>query len=253
MPKLKFFPYCTEYASQYWSYPHCTDLSPLRVLMLSPNVLNTLHSTEAIPHCIDVIPTVLKVSPTCTAVILPQHWRYPSTVLNLSPQYWSSTEGIPPQYWIPSTMLMLSPQYWCYLLHVLPYPPLCWTTSTVLNLSPQYWSFPPTVLNNHHSTEAIPTVLKLTLTVLRLTPTALKLSPTVLMLSPDALNNLRSTEPMLYGVINWLGAGLVSFAKNWQHKIFSSQQLFWPHQSYRNMFMDFQWTLFCVSMGSYLS
>ena len=213
MPKLKFFPYCTEYASQYWSYPHCTDLSPLRVLMLSPNVLNTLHSTEAIPHCIDVIPhstegiphmyccyppTALKVSLHSTEsipTVLKQHWRYPSTVLNTL----HNTDVI-------TTVLMLSPASTTLSLTVLNNLHSTESIPTVLKLSSncteqpqQYWSYPHSTEANPHSTEAIPTVL---------------------MLSPDVLNNLRSTEPMLYGVINWLGAGLVSFAKNRQHKIF---------------------------------
>ena len=156
MPKLKFLPHCTEYPPQYWCYPPtvlmlspaCTDVMPPMywipstvlkvsptVLMLSPTVLNNLHSTEGIP---------------------PQYWSYSPACTSVIPQ---STEGIPPQYWIPSTVLMLSPtvlmlsprMYWCY-------PP------TVLNhlhsteaIPPQYWSYPPTVLKlSPHSTEAIP-------------------------------------------------------------------------------------------------
>ena len=118
-------PHCTEYPLQYWCYPPLYWCCPPHVLMISPNVLNTLHSTEAIPHCTDVIPH-------CTEQP-PQYWRYPPHVLLLSPH---STEGILPQYWIPSTVLMLSP--------------------TVLMLSSRmYWCHPPTVLNNLHSTEAI--------------------------------------------------------------------------------------------------
>ena len=110
--------------------------------MLSPNVLNILHSTEAIPHCTDVIlslywttstvlkvsPTVLKLSPTCTAVI--PH----------------STEGSPPQYWLPSTVLMLSPTVLDNLHsteaipHCTEQPPQHWS------YPPQYWCYPPTVL-----------------------------------------------------------------------------------------------------------
>ena len=115
-------------------HPHLYWCYPPQVLMLSPNVLNTLHSTEAIPHCADII--------------LPLYWTT-STVLKVSPQYWS----YPPTCTavIPPTVLKVSlhstehpSQYWCY-------PP------TVLMLSPRmYWCYPPTVLNNLHSTEAIP-------------------------------------------------------------------------------------------------
>ena len=114
---------------------HCTDIIPLHVLKVSANVLNTLHSTEAITHCTEQPP---------------QYWMYPpriiSTVLMLSPH---STEQ-PPQYWC------YSPMYWCY-------PPLYWATSTVLKLcptvlmlsprcteqSPMYWTT-STVLNRHY-------------------------------------------------------------------------------------------------------
>ena len=130
MPKLKFFPHCTEYPPQYWCYPPaCTEYPP-QYWCYPP-----LYWTTS---------TVLKVSPTCTAVIPPQYWRYPSTVLNTL----HSTVVIPPH------VLMLSPhcteqprQHWSY-------PP------TVLNslhsteaIPPQYWCYPPDVLNNLHSTE----------------------------------------------------------------------------------------------------
>ena len=128
------------YPPLYWRYPPLywipstvLVLSPLHVLMLSPNVLNTLHSTEAIlplyrcyPPLYWTTSTVLKVSPTCTAVIPPQYWRYPSTVLMKSPH---CTEQ-PPQCW--------------------SYPPLYWS------YPPQYWCYPPDVLNNLQCTEQPP-------------------------------------------------------------------------------------------------
>ena len=99
------------------------------IKILPPTVLNTLHSTDVIPHCTDVIPCM--------------YWCYP------------------PMYWIPSTVLKLSPSlYWCY-------PPLYWRTSTVLKVSPTVLKLSPTctavipsmywttsnVLNNLDSTE----------------------------------------------------------------------------------------------------
>ena len=131
----------------YWCYPHMYWCYSLHVLMLSPTVLNNLHSTEAIHHSTEAIP--------------PRYWCYP-------PQYWC----YPPYVMMLSLhVLMLSPactdvirhMYWCY-------PPQYWTTSTALKLS----------------------------------PTVLKLSPIVLIVSSDVLNNLHSTEPTLYGVINAL-------------------------------------------------
>ena len=156
MPKLKFFRHCTEYPPQYWCYPP-------HVPMLSPNVLNTLHSTEAIPHCTDVIPplywttstvlklslTVLKLSPHMYCCYPPQHWRYPSTVLDTL----HSTDVI------PHSTDVIPCMYWCY-------PQLYWTTSTVLKLSP-------------HSTDVIRPMHWTT---------------------SNVLNNLHSTEPTLYGV-----------------------------------------------------
>ena len=179
--------HCTDVIPPlYWRYPPLHWI-PSTVLMLSPTVLMLS------PACTDVIPpmywcypplywcypplywttsTVLKVSPTCTAVIPystegipPQYWCYPSTVLMLSPH---STDVIPPH------VLMLSPRmYWCY-------PPLYWTTSTVLKLS-------PTVLNNLHSTEAIP--------------------PQYWCYPPDVLNNLQCTEqpPQYWTEVIWGG------------------------------------------------
>ena len=131
MPKLKFFPHCTEYPPQYWCYPPLYWCYPHICWCYPSNVLNTLHSCEAIPHCTDVIPH-------CTEQP-PQYWRYPH-----------STEAIPHMYCCyPLTVLKVSlhsteypPQYWCY-------PPQYWTTSTVLKLFPN-------VLSNLHSTKAIP-------------------------------------------------------------------------------------------------
>ena len=113
--------------------------------MLTPNVLNILHSTEAIP------PQYWSFSPTCTAVIPthvlplpphmycylpppPQYWRYPSTILNTL----HSTDVIPYSTdVIPRHVLMLSP-------HCTEPPP-------------QYWSYPSTVLKlSPHNTEASP-------------------------------------------------------------------------------------------------
>ena len=97
--------------------------------MLSPTVLNSLHSTDAIP---------------------PQYWCCPPTCTDATPR---STAAIPPQYWIAFTVLMLSPHMYC------SYP------STVLNslrstdaISPQYWCYPPAVLMlSPTCTDAIPT------------------------------------------------------------------------------------------------
>ena len=97
MLKLKFFPH------MYWSY--------------SSTVLNTLHSTEAIPHC-----TALMLFLHCSKQP-PQYWSYPPTALKLSPTVVSnlhSTEDIPQKYRsYPPIVLMLSsrcteqpPQYW---------------------------------------------------------------------------------------------------------------------------------------------
>ena len=81
-------PHCTEeppqywrYPPQYWSCPHMLTavippqywrypstvlmLSPI-VLMLSPTVLNSLHSTEATPTVLKLSPTVLMLSPRYT-------------------------------------------------------------------------------------------------------------------------------------------------------------------------------------------
>ena len=210
------------YPPLYWRYPPLYWI-PSTVLMLSPtvlmlsphmywcyppNVLNTLHSTEAIPHSTDVIPpmywttstvlmlspTVLKVSPTvlklsphmyccnpptCTAVIPPH-------VLLLSPH---STEGIPPQYWrYPSTVLnslhstdvntLHSTDVIAHSTDVIP--------PHVLMLSPRmYWCYPPlywttsTVLKlsphcteqpSPHCTEQPPQHWSYPSTVLKLSP-----------------------------------------------------------------------------------
>ena len=113
--------------------------------MSSPNVLNTLHSNEAIPHCADVIPHCTEQSP--------QYWRYPLTVLKLPPHVLllsphstegslHSTEAIHPLYWATSTALKLSPHITeavpPTLLKLSPHstdviPLMYWTTSTVLN------------------------------------------------------------------------------------------------------------------------
>ena len=61
---------------------------PPHVLKVSPNVLNTLHSTKAIPHCTDVVPTLLSNLPSTDAIshsteaMNPQYWYYPLDVLN---------------------------------------------------------------------------------------------------------------------------------------------------------------------------
>ena len=70
VPKVSL--HSTEYPPQYWC------VSPT-VLMLSPTVLNNLHSTDVIPHCTEQPP---------------QYWSYPPTVLKLSP--WCTEQ--PPQY-----------------------------------------------------------------------------------------------------------------------------------------------------------
>ena len=113
---LMLSPQCTEYPPQYWSYPPLYWCYP-------PTVLNNLHSTEGIP-------TVLKLSPTCTAVI-PHSTEATLHSTDVIPH---STDVIPRMYW--------------------RYPP------TVLNnlhsteaIPPQYWCYPPDVLNNLHSTE----------------------------------------------------------------------------------------------------
>ena len=204
--------HCTEQPPQYWCYPPlywCYPplywCYPPHVLMLclhmywcyASNVLNTLHSTEAIPHCTDVIPplywttsTVLKVSPHSTEAIPHMYCCYPPTVLKVSlhsteypPQYWC----YPPQYWC------YPPQYWCYppaCTDVIP--PLYWTTSTVLKLSP-------------HSTEAIPPQYWSFPSLYWTTSTVLKLSPTVLMLSPRCTENLQCTEqpPQYWTDVIW--------------------------------------------------
>ena len=105
MPKLKFFPHCTEYPPQDWCYPPLYWTTST-VLKVSPTC------TAVIPHSTDVIPPhVLVLCPHCTEQP-PQYWCYP-------PQYW----WYPPLYW---TTASNPPQYWCY-------PPMYWTTSTVLN------------------------------------------------------------------------------------------------------------------------
>ena len=62
------YPHCTKYPPQYWCYPP-------HVLMLSPNVLNILHSTEAIlplywcnPPLYWTTSAALKVSPTVLSI-----------------------------------------------------------------------------------------------------------------------------------------------------------------------------------------
>ena len=194
MSKLKFFPHCTEYPPQYWSYPPT-------VLMLSP-------------HCTEQPPQYWRYPP--------QYWSYPPHVLLLSPH---STEGIPPQYWIPSTVLMLSlhstdvipPQYWCYPPTVLMLSPhVLMLSPHVLMLSPhcteqppQYWSYPPTILKlSPHNTEAIPPqywsyppLYWTTSTVLKLSPHSTDVIPPMYWTTSNVLNNLHSTEPTLCGVV----------------------------------------------------
>ena len=137
----------------------------LHALTVSPNVLNSLHSIEAILHCTDVIPLL--------------YWSYPSTVLMLS-----STVLI-----LSPKVLMLSPwMYWWY-------PPACadvilplyWTTSTVLKLSPSI-------------TEAIPPLYLATFTVLKLSPDSTDVIPPMYWTTSNVLNNLHHTELTLYGV-----------------------------------------------------
>ena len=166
MPKLKFFPHCTEYPPQYWCYPPTVLMLsprmywcyppmywiPSTVLKLSPTVLMwSPHCTEqppqywSYPHMYCCYrPTVLKVPlhsteyppqycviPHSTDVIPRMYWCYPPTVLNNL----HSTEAIPPQYWsYPPTILMLSP--WCT-----EQPPMYWTTSTVLNRRYMGWLY----------------------------------------------------------------------------------------------------------------
>ena len=162
MPKLKFFPHCTEYPPQYWCYPPlywcyppaCTDVIP-QCTEYPPQYWSYPPQYWCYPPMYWTTSTVLKVSPNNTEAIPPH-------VLLLSPH---STEGIPPQYGC------YPPQYWCYppaCTDVIP--PLYWTTCTVLKLSlhcteqpPQYWSYPPQywllspdVLNNLQCTEQPP-------------------------------------------------------------------------------------------------
>ena len=244
MPKLKFFPHCTEYPPQYWCYPPtvlmlspaCTDVSPQcteyppqcwsyppTVLMLSPTVLNNLHSTEGIPpQYWRYPPTVLKVSLHSTEYP-PQYWCYPPTVLMLSP---ACTDVIPPLYWTTSTVLKLSPHmYCCYpptvlkvSLHSTEYPPQYWC------YPPQYWCYPPactdvipplywttsTVLKlSPHSTEAIPPLYWTTSTVLKLSPHSTEaIPPQYWCYRPDVLNNLQCTEqpPQYWTDVIWGGS-----------------------------------------------
>ena len=155
MTKLKIFPNCTEYPPQSWCYPPLYWCYPPHVLMLSPNVLNTLHCTEQPPQYLRYSPQYWSYPPTCTAVIPPQYWRYPSTVLNtlhstdviptctdLSPTVLNNlhiTEAIPHSTEaifhctesLHSTEAIF-PQHWCI-------PPMYWTTSTVLNRRYMEW------------------------------------------------------------------------------------------------------------------
>ena len=122
--------------------------------MLSPNVLNTLHSTEAIPLYWCYPHTVLnnlhstEASPTCTAVILPQYWRNPSTVLNTL----HSTDVIP-------TALMLSPTCTDIIPHCTEQPPQYWSYPPLLMLSPLYWATSTVLMLSPRCTEQTSTVL----------------------------------------------------------------------------------------------
>ena len=147
--------HCTEQPPQYWCYPPLYWIPPqywcypLHVLMLSPNVLNTLHSTESSPLCTEQPP---------------QYWCYP-------PQYWC----YPHMYCCyPSTVLKV-PSTVLNTLHsidviphstdVIPLHVLMFSSTVLNNLNsteailPQYWCCPPmywttsNVLNNLHSTE----------------------------------------------------------------------------------------------------
>ena len=144
-------PHSTEQPPQYWCYsstilmlsphmywcypPTCTDAIPPHVLMLSPPhvlqlssaVLNSLHSTDAIPLQYWTASAVLMLLLHSIDAILPQYWCYSSTVLML---FLYNTDAIPLQYW-------------CY-------------SPTVLTLSPTVLMLSPTVLNNLHSTDVIP-------------------------------------------------------------------------------------------------
>ena len=149
---------CTDVTPQCTEYPPQYWSYPPLYWCYPPTVLNNLYSTEGIP-------TVLKLSPTCTEAIPHMYCCYSR----------HSTEGIPPQYWIPSTVLMLSP--------------------TVLMLSSlMYWCYPPTVLNNLHSTEVIPHSAEAI-------PHSTDVIPPMYWTTSNVLNNLHSTEPTLYGVI----------------------------------------------------
>ena len=142
---------------QYWCYPS--------------TVLNSLCSTDAIPHSTYAIPhmywcypstvlvasTVLMLSPNywtaSTVLMLSLHSTdvIPPHVLQLSlhsteqpPQYWCysstvltlsprSTDAIPPQYWTASAVLMLFPTCTDAIPHSIEQPPQYWTASAALN------------------------------------------------------------------------------------------------------------------------
>ena len=108
---------------------------------------------------------VLMLSLRSTDVIPPQYWCYASAVLMLS---LCSTDAIPPQHWTASAVLMLPPQYWCY-------------SPAVLMLSPRSTDASP------RSTDAI--------------PRSTDAIPPQYWIASTVLNSLRSTEPMLYGVL----------------------------------------------------
>ena len=118
----------------YWCYPS--------------TVLNSLHSTDAIPpQYLCYPPHVLMLSLSSTAAIPLQYW-IASTVLTLSP---TCTAAIPSQYWKASAVLMIflrSADAISRSAYVIPR-----STDAIPHM---YWYYPPTVLNSFRSTEQPP-------------------------------------------------------------------------------------------------
>ena len=134
-----------QYSHMYWCYPstvlnslHSTNAIPPQYLCYPPHVLMlSLSSTAAIPLQYWIASTVLTLSPTCTAAIPSQYWTASAVLLI----FLRSADAIPPQ------CLCYSPQYWCYPPHVLilsPHSteqlPQYWTASAVLNRRYTGWS-----------------------------------------------------------------------------------------------------------------
>ena len=114
-------------------YPHNTDAIPHMYWCYPSTILNSLHSTDIIPHSTEQPPqyrcypsTVLMLSLHMYLCYPPQYCSYPSTVLNSL----RSTDSIPPQYWCYPLSTDAFPhsteqplQYWWYPLHVLMLSP----------------------------------------------------------------------------------------------------------------------------------